>query len=95
MNSAVTVEWKAICSVDDVLPGTGVGVRLPKGQAALFRTRDGKLYALDNMDPFSHANVISRGCWARWATSAWSPHRCTNSTSIWKPGNASKTTASS
>lgn len=61
MNSAVTVEWKAVCSVDDVLPGTGVGVRLPKGQAALFRTRDGNFYALDNMDPFSHANVISRG----------------------------------
>jgi len=61
MNSAVTVEWKAICSVDDVLPGTGVGVRLPSGQAALFRTCDGNFYALDNMDPFSHANVLSRG----------------------------------
>ena len=61
MNSAVTVEWKVICSVDDVLPGTGVGVRLPSGQAALFRTRDGNFYALDNMDPFSHANVLSRG----------------------------------
>ncbi len=41
MNSAVTVEWKAICSVDDVLPGTGVGVRLPSGQAALFRRQHG------------------------------------------------------
>ncbi|BAP14004.1 MAG: nitrite reductase [Alcanivorax borkumensis] len=61
MNNAVAVEWKTICSVDDVLPGTGVGVRLATGQAALFRTRDGKFYALDNMDPFSHANVISRG----------------------------------
>ena len=61
MNSAVTVEWKTICSVNDVLPGTGVGVRLPGGQAALFRTRDGNFYALDNMDPFSHANVLSRG----------------------------------
>ena len=50
MNNAVAVEWKTICSVDDVLPGTGVGVRLATGQAALFRTRDGKFYALDNMD---------------------------------------------
>ncbi|MGB1765412.1 nitrite reductase small subunit NirD [Alloalcanivorax xenomutans] len=61
MNSSVTLEWKAVCKVDEILPGTGVGVRLPEGQAALFRTRDGQLHALDNMDPFSRANVISRG----------------------------------
>ena len=61
MNSSVAVEWKAVCNVSDVLPGTGVGVRLPQGQAALFCTRDGKFFALDNMDPFSHANVLSRG----------------------------------
>ncbi len=61
MNSSVAVEWKAVCHVSDVLPGTGVGVRLPSGQAALFCTRDGQFFALDNMDPFSHANVLSRG----------------------------------
>ncbi len=61
MNSALAVEWKAVCKVSDVLPGTGVGVRLPEGQAALFCTRDGNFFALDNMDPFSNANVLSRG----------------------------------
>lgn len=61
MNSALAVEWKAVCKVSDVLPGTGVGVRLPEGQAALFCTRDGHFFALDNMDPFSNANVLSRG----------------------------------
>ena len=61
MNSALAVEWKAVCKVSDVLPGTGVGVRLPEGQAALFCTRDGRFFALDNMDPFSSANVLSRG----------------------------------
>ncbi|MDX1410081.1 MAG: nitrite reductase small subunit NirD [Saprospiraceae bacterium] len=61
MNSSVAEEWKKVCSVSDVLPGTGVGVRLPGGQAALFRTRDGQFHALDNMDPFSNANVLSRG----------------------------------
>lgn len=61
MNSTVAVEWKAVCKVDDILPGTGAGVRLPNGQAALFRTRDGQFYALDNHDPFSHANVLARG----------------------------------
>lgn len=61
MNSSVAVQWQTVCKLDDVLPGTGVGVRLPGGQAALFRTRDGSLYALDNLDPFSQANVLSRG----------------------------------
>lgn len=61
MNSALAVEWKAVCKVSDVLPGTGVGVRLPEGQAALFCTRDGSFFAIDNMDPFSSANVLSRG----------------------------------
>lgn len=61
MNSSVAVQWQAVCKLDDVLPGTGVGVRLPGGQAALFRARDGSLYALDNLDPFSQANVLSRG----------------------------------
>ncbi|HEX2300193.1 MAG TPA: nitrite reductase small subunit NirD [Pseudonocardiaceae bacterium] len=28
---------------------------------ALFRTHDGTLYALSNVDPFSHASVLSRG----------------------------------
>ena len=43
MNSSVAVQWKAVCKLDDVLPGTGVGVRLPGRQAALFRTSDGSL----------------------------------------------------
>ncbi len=30
-------------------------------QVALFRTYDGAVYALDNQDPFSGANVLSRG----------------------------------
>ncbi|HBC19187.1 MAG TPA: nitrite reductase (NAD(P)H) small subunit, partial [Alcanivorax sp.] len=37
MNSSVAVQWKAVCKLDDVLPGTGVGVRLPGRQSALFR----------------------------------------------------------
>lgn len=31
------------------------------GQVALFRGRDGKLYAIDNRDPFTGAAVLSRG----------------------------------
>ncbi|EKF75186.1 nitrite reductase small subunit [Alcanivorax hongdengensis A-11-3] len=61
MNSAVNVEWQPVCRLEEVLPGTGVGVRLAGGQAALFRTREDELFALDNHDPFSRANVLSRG----------------------------------
>ena len=31
------------------------------GQVALFRDRDGGLYAIDNRDPFTGAAVLSRG----------------------------------
>lgn len=61
MNSSVALEWKTICKLADILPGTGVGVSLPGGQAALFRANDDSLYALDNFDPFSKANVLARG----------------------------------
>ncbi|HCE40038.1 nitrite reductase small subunit NirD [Alloalcanivorax profundimaris] len=55
-------QWRAVCRLDDIEPETGVGVRLPDHrQAALFRTRDDRLFALDNHDPFSHANVLARG----------------------------------
>ena len=55
-------QWRAVCRLDDIEPETGVGVRLPvHRQAALFRTRDDRLFALDNHDPFSHANVLARG----------------------------------
>ncbi|MFE0461556.1 nitrite reductase small subunit NirD [Kitasatospora sp. NPDC058965] len=54
--------WSRICELDDLVPGRGVAVLLPDGtQAAVFRTRGGELYALDNRDPFSGAYVMSRG----------------------------------
>jgi nitrite reductase (NADH) small subunit len=39
-----------------------VQVLLPDGrQAALFRDRSDRLYAIDNRDPFTGASVLSRG----------------------------------
>ncbi|MDX1805141.1 MAG: nitrite reductase small subunit NirD [Alcanivorax sp.] len=61
VNNAMELKWRSVCRLQDILPGTGVGVRLATGQAALFRTREDELFALDNHDPFSRANVISRG----------------------------------
>lgn len=54
--------WITACRADRLQPERGAAVLLPGGgQAALFRTFDGRLYALDNLDPFSGAAVLSRG----------------------------------
>lgn len=54
--------WFPVCELSRLLPGRGVAALLPDGrQAALFRDRSGKLYAIDNRDPFGGAAVLSRG----------------------------------
>ncbi|MFG2787400.1 nitrite reductase small subunit NirD [Streptomyces sp. NPDC048419] len=54
--------WLAVCDLTRLVPGRGVAALLPDGrQAALFRDRDGNLYAIDNRDPFGGAAVLSRG----------------------------------
>ncbi|MEU6357261.1 nitrite reductase small subunit NirD [Streptomyces sp. NPDC047072] len=55
-------DWLTVCDLTHLLPGRGVAALLPDGsQAALFRDRHGKLYAVDNRDPFGGAAVLSRG----------------------------------
>jgi nitrite reductase (NADH) small subunit len=54
-------DWQDVCALDDVLPGTGAAALLDGQQIALIRTRDGRLAALSNFDPFSNAFVIARG----------------------------------
>ncbi|GAA1005782.1 nitrite reductase [Streptomyces sp. F-3] len=54
--------WFTVCDLNALLPGRGVAALLPDGrQAALFRTRSGRLHAIDNRDPFTGAAVLSRG----------------------------------
>ncbi len=53
--------WHHVCSYDDLIPGRGVAALLGEEQVALFRDRAGRLYAVDNLDPFSGAHVLSRG----------------------------------
>ncbi len=55
------VEWRDVCAIDDVLPGTGVAAMIDGEQIAIVRTRDGLFAALSNFDPFSNAFVIARG----------------------------------
>ncbi|TWD82030.1 nitrite reductase (NADH) small subunit [Kribbella amoyensis] len=50
-----------VCAYEVLLPERGVAALLGDRQIALFRTYDGTVYALGNQDPFSGANVLSRG----------------------------------
>src|SRR5260221_10075570 len=54
--------WVNICRIDAVLPWSGVAALVDGQQIAIFRldTED-QVYAVSNYDPFSKANVMSRG----------------------------------
>ncbi|MEN6670689.1 nitrite reductase small subunit NirD [Psychrobacter sp. B38] len=50
-----------ICHLNDIIPETGVCALIEGKQIAIFRTKKDDLFAIDNYDPFSQANVLSRG----------------------------------
>ena len=50
-----------VCRLNDIVPYTGVCALVDGCQVAVFRLGDDKLYAIANYDPFSRANVLSRG----------------------------------
>jgi NAD(P)H-dependent nitrite reductase small subunit len=49
-----------VCRLDDIVPDSGVCALVAGEQVAVFRI-DEKIYAVGNRDPFSGANVLSRG----------------------------------
>lgn len=54
--------WVNVCELKDITPGTGVCALHNGEQVAIFRvSADEQLYAVSNYDPFSKANVLSRG----------------------------------
>ena len=57
----VTEQWLAVCPFDRLQPERGAAALIDGIQIALFHTLDGSLYALGNRDPFSGAQVLSRG----------------------------------
>lgn len=59
--TATAPAWQPLCALDDIWPDTGVCALLGRRQIAIFRLASGALYALDNHDPHSGANVLSRG----------------------------------
>lgn len=54
------MSWETVCNVQDIPHNTGVCALVNGRQIAIYRFND-ELFALDNYDPFSHANVLSRG----------------------------------
>ena len=54
-------DWVEVCNYEAIYPDTGVCALIDGRQVAIFRLSDGTLYAVSNHDPFSRANVLSRG----------------------------------
>lgn len=53
--------WHPVCALEDIWPNMGVCALVEGRQIAIFRLQDNQLYAMDNLDPHSNANVLSRG----------------------------------
>ena len=56
-----TTAWIDVCAVDVITPDRGVAARVEDRQVAVFVLSTGEVYALDNRDPFSGANVLCNG----------------------------------
>ncbi len=59
--SVTAMSQTVVCRYDVLLPERGVAALIGDIQIALFRTHDGSVFAIGNQDPFSGANVMSRG----------------------------------
>lgn len=57
----ISNNWTAICTLDDIVPNTGVCALVNGEQVAVFRLGDERLYAIDNYDGNAGASVLSRG----------------------------------
>ncbi|HEX6403968.1 MAG TPA: nitrite reductase small subunit NirD [Pseudonocardiaceae bacterium] len=61
MTARLEAHWTAVCRYDDLIPERGIAALVDGIAVAVFRTHDGALHALSNVDPFSNASVLSRG----------------------------------
>ena len=50
-----------VCPLEDIVPNAGVAALVDGEQVAVFRLDDDSVHAVGNRDPFSDANVLSRG----------------------------------
>ncbi|RUT06595.1 hypothetical protein DSM106972_028520 [Dulcicalothrix desertica PCC 7102] len=57
-----TTQWITVCSLEQIIPNTGVCALLKGKQIAIFRIGNTEeTYAICNYDPFSKTYVLSRG----------------------------------
>lgn len=65
-------QWVNICTIDAILPQTGVCALLGQEQVAIFRPyHDERVFAISNIDPFFCASVLSRGLIAEHDGELW------------------------
>ena len=60
-DSPGAARWERACALSDLFPERGAAALFGDVQVALFRLRGGQVYAVQNLDPFSGAFVMSRG----------------------------------
>lgn len=64
--------WITACQLDDLIPGTGVCALIENKQVAIFRPdHSEQVFAINNMDPFSKSNVLSRGLICQHKNELW------------------------
>jgi nitrite reductase (NADH) small subunit len=59
--AVATRGFVAVCALDRVPTDGGVAALVDGVAVAVFRLADGSVLAIDNVDPFSGASVLSRG----------------------------------
>ena len=59
--SIIDTGWVSVCQESELISNVGVCALLGEHQVAIFKLSNGDMYAIDNYDPFSDANVLSRG----------------------------------
>ena len=59
--STVALSLTPVCAADAVPLEGGVAALVDGVAVAVFRTHDGTVFAIGNIDPFSGASVLSRG----------------------------------
>lgn len=60
MSVTTASSWTPVCAQDALIPNLGTCALFDGKQVAMFKV-DGELFAIDNYDPISGANVLSRG----------------------------------
>jgi nitrite reductase (NADH) small subunit len=53
--------WVEVCAAERITPDRGVAARVGDDLVAVFVLADGQAYAIDDRDPFTGTQVLSRG----------------------------------